>query len=458
LHFRRGARAILMSAALLACAAAAGAEETVLVFERLTRTTAMRPSSAGGPVLIDTTRADLLVALGDHRLVVYEPAESWIYDFAGKHVKRVSARTSTYSEWSLHAFVAFKEMELEDRLAERRSIQAAHPGGAPSVLELESLFSIPARARSAGRRESLVDSSNADRVHVWINGLEAVQAAPSDQRYGPGRGAMFDRFLAFHEHLHPKARADVRALGRIPSRILYRYRDVNQVTVVLLQLRHVGSAPDENDPAAASTRADLDDPSYQELERRLIACRSCGTSGDWADESRRFEAAALDSGRFLDAALARAERVLGGCERDATWPAALEQRAVADSAVGACRAGLAWRDSVGAARALQRLERVAGTGLAKGYVLDYLRGRARIGAHDPSAGASLMVGAIGGNPCMAGAWLDLASAYLQSYQPVLAWMCLEAAERVGPSGCQVRLAERATRERELERRYPDLFE
>jgi len=38
-------------------------------------------------------------------------------------------------------------------------------------------------------------------------------------------------------------------------------------------------------------------------------------------------------------------------------------------------------------------------------------------------------------------------------------MCLEAAEQVGSRGqCDPRLAERATRERELEKRYPELFE
>jgi hypothetical protein len=48
---------------------------------------------------------------------------------------------------------------------------------------------------------------------------------------------------------------------------------------------------------------------------------------------------------------------------------------------------------------------------------------------------------------------------MRSYQPVLAWMCLEAAEEVGSRGpCDARLSERAARERELEKRYPDLFE
>src|SRR5439155_25012801 len=180
-----------------------------------TQTTSLRPSARGGNVVADTSRAEILVALGDHRLAVYEPSEVWLYDFAGKRVHRVSTRGGTYSAWSLHSFVAFKEMELEDRLALRKRIRVARPGTEPSVLELESLFSIPARTARPGRQETLVDSSTADHVRVWINGRMAVESIATDSAFAPGRAAMFDRFLAYQAHLHPTARRDLLRAGKV---------------------------------------------------------------------------------------------------------------------------------------------------------------------------------------------------------------------------------------------------
>ena len=94
---------------------------------------------------------------------------------------------------------------------------------------------------------------------------------------------------------------------------------------------------------------------------------------------------------------ARAERVMGACERDSAWSKDLERRVRGDTAIAACRAGLAWRDSAGAAAALQKLDRVNGSGLERGYVLDYLRGRARIATGDLTLGTYLMMGGLGGN-------------------------------------------------------------
>ncbi|HET9327788.1 MAG TPA: hypothetical protein VFQ05_13565 [Candidatus Eisenbacteria bacterium] len=455
----RGARLASLVIVASLCSASARSEESVLVFERLSRTSTLRPPSQGGPVVVDSTRSEVMVALGDHRLVAYEPTSVWIYDFARKRVQRVNTRDQVYSDWSLHSFVAFKEMELQERLATRRRMEKARPGTEPSVLEMEALFSIQAPPKSRGRRETLADSVRDGRLTVWINGRVSLEAMTTDTAFAPGRAHMFDRYLAFQANIHPDARRALMRLGKVPRQIIYRYRDFNQETVVMLRLVRIASAPEANDPAAMAKRLDLDDPRYRELDQRLAGCKSCKGLGDWVPESQRFEAAALDSGRFLEAALARAERVMGACERDSAWSREIERRVRGDSAIAACRAGLAWRDSASAAAALQRLDRVNGSGLERAYVLDYLRGRARIATHHYDLAAYLMMGALGGNPCMAAGWLDLADLYMRSYQPVLAWMCLEAAEEVGsPGRCEPRLAQRAKRERELEKRYPELFE
>ena len=67
-----------------------------------------------------------------------------------------------------------------------------------------------------GRQETLVDSSTADHVRVWINGRMAVESIATDSAFAPGRAAMFDRFLAYQAHLHPTARRS--QLGRYSPR------------------------------------------------------------------------------------------------------------------------------------------------------------------------------------------------------------------------------------------------
>ena len=166
----------------------------------------------------------------------------------------------------------------------------------------------------------------------------------------------------------------------------------------------------------------------------------------------------MDSGRTVDAALARAERVLGACEADSAGLPLLAAGSSGDTAVAAIRAGLAWRDSAGALAAANGLDRLNGAKLSKGYVIDLLRGRARLHAGQFDLGAYMLMGGLGGNPCMAGAWLDLAHGYLRAYQPVLAWICFEAAEHAAAGGCAARLVERARLEAGIERRHPEFFQ
>jgi hypothetical protein len=445
--------------ASLARPLAARAEETVLFYDRLSRTVSLRPAAQGGNAVTDSSHAQILITVGDRRAVFYEQGQVRVYDFARRRVLSVNPSRRQYSDWSLHAFVASAEGELRSRLSMRSEMVRAHPGSAaPPVLEIESLFSMSALPVRPDRGESFADSSRGDHLRFYLNHLAAVDAVASDSAFGPGRAAVFGRLLAFQAHLHPRARAALVASGRIPRRLSYRFRDMNDETMVILDLVRISSAPEANDPVAGLERVDVPDPSFAELNARLAALRRCTGPDDWIEGSRRFEAAAIDSGRSLEAELARAERVLGACETEGAPPPALEAKTRADTAVAACRSGLAWRDSTGATAALDRLDRVNGSGLAKGYVLDLLRGRARLATGDLQLGSYLMMGGLGGNPCMAGAWLDLAHAYLKSYQPVLGWICMEAAERAECPSCKARLAERAELERGLERRHPDFFD
>src|SRR6185369_6644912 len=246
MFLRRGALAVAAWILGMGFAPAreAQAEETILFFERQVQTTTLRPAAQGGNAVTDSSRAEIMVALGDHRLVVYEPDRVWVYDFTHRRVQSISPREGTYSDWSLFGFVAFKEMELENRLALRRQILSQRGRARPSVLDLESLFSLPAGSTRPGANESYADSSRPGHLRVLVNHTIAVDAVLSDTAFAPGRAAAFGRYLAFHAHLHPDARRALLRTGKVPRRLFYRYRDFNEESLVMLRLTRLSSAPE----------------------------------------------------------------------------------------------------------------------------------------------------------------------------------------------------------------------
>jgi hypothetical protein len=88
--------------------------------------------------------------------------------------------------------------------------------------------------------------------------------------------------------------------------------------------------------------------------------------------------------------------------------------------------------------------------------VDLLAGRARVVAGDPDAAPQLLRG-LAGSPCAIGAWMDLGESYYRTYQPVLAWLCFDAARAAAPQGC-ARLEPSARLEADLLKRRPEFFE
>ena len=122
----------------------ARAEETILFYDFYSRTVSLRPPAQGGNTVSDSSRTQIVISIGDRRIAFYEPERVRLYDFERRRVLNVDPTKHVYSDWSLHAFVASAEDELRGRLAYRAQMERARPGSGPSVLELESLFSMSA--------------------------------------------------------------------------------------------------------------------------------------------------------------------------------------------------------------------------------------------------------------------------------------------------------------------------
>jgi hypothetical protein len=450
---RRWSLAVAM--ATLALPGVAQSRETVLQFQRFTQ--AVTHTERG--VKVDTSSAAILICLGERRLLVREPEQEYVYDFDRRRVRIVNTTSATFADWSLFGLVAFNDVELTSRLRTAGS-KAKNP--TESVRELEALFSMAATGVKPDPRESLVDSSRGDHVEIRINGNPFTSAIPSESALDPAHTATFERFLLFHCRLHPVARKAVMKSGKVPKTLFYRSLDGGQETIVSYRLVNASTTPEVSDPTRGLVRQDLTDQPHAALAARLRRCaeQSADTArARRATESRRFEAEAMRQGRYLDAALSRLAEEMERCKRPSVegWPDELRQKVASDTVFQVCLEA-ADTMGVGHARALlPRLANIDASVLAKGHVVDLLMGRAQIDQGDLQGGTSRIIRALRANPCALEAWMDLGQAYYRSYQPVLAWLCLDAARLAAPTGC-TRFAVSDSLEADLLRRHPEFFE
>jgi hypothetical protein len=64
--------------------------------------------------------------------------------------------------------------------------------------------------------------------------------------------------------------------------------------------------------------------------------------------------------------------------------------------------------------------------------------------------------ALRANPCLAGAWIDIGSGFLNDYQTYVAWECFDIARRILPAGSPTFSRVEAL-ERDLRARHPEFF-
>jgi hypothetical protein len=444
-------RLLVACFAVLGIPAAAVAQETVLTFERFTQVAKHDPSGPG--VEVDTTSAEILVILGDRRLVVREPTREYVYDFDQRRVRIVDAESMTFADWSLFGLVAFNDLELANRLA-------AKTGSAP-VRELEALFSMPSGVKPSPR-ESVADSSHGNSVDILINGRPFTHAVFSDTPLPPSQTQTFERFLLYNFHLHPAARRAIMRAGKIPRSLFFRMLDGSEETIVSWRLVKATTTPEINDPTRGLVRQDVTDKDFAALANRLRRCRQMSVDTSRArhtSESLAFEAAAAKQGRFLDAALAHLSREMEGCHPISlgSWPAELRERVASDSGFRACLEAVETLDAQHARALLPRLGNIDQKSLEMAPVVDLLAGRTRIASGDLESGIPQVLRGLRASPCAIGAWMDLGQAYLHNYQPVLAWLCFDVAREVAPARCE-RLEPSARIEADLLKRRPEFFE
>lgn len=435
------------------------AEETILSFERSSRTMASQGRNRR-PTVVDSSRAEVTLCLGDHYFKYYDADAIWVFDFDRRRVMHVDPRERVYSDWSLFAYVAFNEMQLANHLGLRDN-QGGSPPPGTSILELETLFGMPSTEVRPDPREALADSSSGSNVRVFINGRVSTSATASEVTLTPARARMFELFMIYRAQLHPRSRAAVMRLAHVPEVLFWRSQDEGRETAVLMQLKGATTAPENTDPKAGCRREDVPDPALAALGKGLRESRSrCSDTSRaaWMAESRLQETRLLDVGHYLDASLAGYERSMWDCGRPSsqTWPSEVSKRARADSAIQTYMAATHWTDSQSAGESLAKLEALSRDSLQLGHVLDFVTAKARYSMGDFEGGVERTLAALERSPCAIDGWMDLSSAFLKGYQTVLAWICLDHARTIAPPECPL-VGDGTRFEGELMERHPEYF-
>lgn len=122
-----------------------------------------------------------------------------------------------------------------------------------------------------------------------------------------------------------------------------------------------------------------------------------------------------------------------GDNKDATaWLSQHRDAIQGDASAQLLIANLNPRDKATAQAAAQVLADLHSHADSMKYVLDVFEGNTRLGLGGKPDGADQLLGALGVNPYLLGAWKDLGDSYYRGFHVDKAWACWDSARRINP--------------------------
>jgi tetratricopeptide (TPR) repeat protein len=436
------------------------AEELRLVFERV-ETTVARPGATPAPAKITQKRSTVTVALGSRYLYESGTDSPLQIDFEHRRMRVSRDDRPAYIEVPLFALIAFREMELSNRLAMRQTFAAMKLKNGPdlgTVLGLEAEFGLPSDAKK-GKEESL-QSENRGGALVWrINGDTATVCSFTDTALTAPQEAMLGRWYLYSCKLHPEVRTALLQQHRLPRRLIYRWNSMGERTAVELTLQSMTLSADSSLrlPTGLAAEPSFDSTlsvTLNQAREALARCRAGAANAPGVLEQARRAAA---EGRGLDALLALSEYELVSCSEPPALDKASQEKVRADKRARLYTDAVRQIEDRKLKSALETLGKIDRTGLEKAYLIDLETATAHGIGGDAEGAAELFQRALRVNPCLVGAWTDLAGTCIGAYDTFDGWICVEAARQAAPPGCRL-LEKFDQRERELVKEHPEYFE
>jgi tetratricopeptide (TPR) repeat protein len=435
------------------------ADELRLVFERV-ETTVARAGATPAPAKITQKRSNITVALGSRYLYESGTDAPLQIDFEHRRMRVSRDDRPAYIDVPLYALIAFREMELSNRLAMRESFAAMKLKNGPdmgTVLGLEAEFGLPSDAKK-GKEESL-QSENRGGALTWrINGDTATVCSFTDTALTASQEAMLGRWYLYSCKLHPEVRTALLQQHHVPRRLIYRWNSLGERTTVELTLQSLALSADSlpQPPPGLAAEPSFDSTlsvTLNQVRGALPGCRAGAANAPAVlDQARRAAA----EGRGLDALLALSEYELVSCSEPPSLDKASQEKVRADKRARLYTDAVRQIEDRKLKPALETLGKIDRKGLEKAYLIDLETATAHGIGGDAEGAAELFQRALRVNPCLVGAWTDLAGTYIDAYDTFDGWICAEAARAAAPPGCRL-LEKFDQRERELAKDHPEYF-
>ncbi len=378
------------------------------------------------------------VELGSDYHVLTADEGREIYDFRAGRAFMRSGTAQELSDHNLHALVAFRVNELQNRVslgAMFRAVGVKDARVSFDAFDSESLFGL--QIPGVGTLDS-PKAQPACKLRKGRQGLtEFVREGRVVAAYRHGTLAVpeewrrpWERFLVYACSVHPSVRETLMKDGRIPQRLEYSAINTFQRSdyVVDFVSAEIG---EERRPAERIAGEICRSPVPSKRLRDILA-RLPDSTAPSRQAAVEFADRAIHEGRAIDAMLALVEHTLQSGESMAD-----EIRARVDvfNHDDRCRQYFSSGDQ-SSREACEQSEKgyaaIDRTALEKAYVIDIMRANALTGLNRLDEAEAFFLAALEANPFIGGVYNDLGGLYYGSYDMSAAWVCWDTARRLYP--------------------------
>ncbi|WP_156116762.1 hypothetical protein [Massilia sp. 9096] len=421
---------------------------------RLSVTAATRSQVNPGAKGMPERTVDSEVLLGDTYLSRREGNITVVYDFERRRRYVLDEAAKTFDEYSLFDTLGFRELELRNRAALRKTIAATTPERKlPSELEDQHELSVqgaeayPVEVRTEGADEVF---ASGDAI-LLRHGKEATPVSPAD-------AARFVQYLRYTFSGYPAVLAALQKEQAIPARITYTFQPGWGTGTVELKI----GAPRQADAPATFTLAGYaprqpagDAVTLDDMIERAWAMRSALATRAVRPNAETL-AASLREQRPLDAFLTVTEYRVGGVAMP-PLPDEQKQALQTDPDLRQLSTALAAKTPEELRQAVTTLQGLrAQAAPARRYLLSLFEANDHVMLREAPAAAALYLDVLRANPALAGAYKDIGDFYFLRLDTQRAWRSWTIARALAP--LWPTLDSITARERTLATRFPEYFE
>ena len=375
--------------------------------------------------LVPRTDGTVAVVLGPRRVELVEDGRRTVLDHEHERLLRVEADGS-YRETSLLANVAFIDMEMRNRARIAKALATVKMKDESSrPRELSILFGCHAEGD-----DTTVTTARDGGAFVFRDGEEELARwTPSAESLDDAQRASLARFLQFRCRLHPAVRDAITADGHAPASIRFRWFNTGTRSTTEMTLLGARRSGDDGSTQLARRAFAESDPLARVAKRVLDPAKDDASPRLSKDDFVRLAREARKAGRPEDAGLLLIECGLQTGDSVTDELRDLRSDAEAGPRLERLFGVLGIRDCAKQLAGIDALDRAA---FSRPHVLDVLRANALAASNRMDEAVQAMLGALGEDPWLTGAWKDLGDFYYARFDTERTWLAWEAGRRAAP--------------------------